>query len=377
MSVELSLIGKPSDDKLTTVQRLGSLLQASGYFSDIKDAAQAAVKVMAGDELGIAPVAAVMGIHIIKGKVSLSGNLIAAMIRRHGYNYRHTKFDNKGCTLEFIGKDGTTVLGESSFNEEDAKTAGVFSDMYRKFPRNMYFNRAISNGAKWFCPEATCGLPIYVPEEMGATVNEEGDYISSPAEQSKEAQQEVGVRRIEEERQRLDASRAAKTPEPEPELFTNREPPSDPLPPPSGPVGVSGGKKAPAKKNLIPVSQDMANAFKEIKKLLHEATGGHELYYSVLDRNKFKKSNEIRDEETGRFVYKQMAAGLNAYKAIAENRKELAELKAKMGDDDFWDFAGTLGVDTENYPEITGAPLAAFVMQVRDECKTRGLLLDA
>jgi hypothetical protein len=154
-------------DKLTNVQRLGKLLAASGYFTDARDMAQAAVKVMAGEELGIAPVASMMGINIIKGKVSLSANLLAAQVVRHGYIYRVKQHDHKGCVLVFVGKDGK-VLGESSFGESEAKAAKVFNEMYEKYPRNMYFSRAMSNGVKWYCPEITSGLPVYTPEELGA-----------------------------------------------------------------------------------------------------------------------------------------------------------------------------------------------------------------
>jgi hypothetical protein len=45
-----------------------------------------------------------------------------------------------------------------------------------KFARNMLFARCISNGIKWFCPDVFSGS-VYTPEELGATVNEEGDVI--------------------------------------------------------------------------------------------------------------------------------------------------------------------------------------------------------
>ena len=57
--------------------QVGQTLAASGYFQDAREAAQAAVKVMAGEELGLGPIAAMTGIHIVKGKVTLSANLIA------------------------------------------------------------------------------------------------------------------------------------------------------------------------------------------------------------------------------------------------------------------------------------------------------------
>src|SRR5687767_13340910 len=69
--------------------RLGDVLAKSGYFQDARDAAQAVVKVLAGRELGIGDIAAMTGIYIVKGRVTLSANLMAALVKRSGrYNYR-------------------------------------------------------------------------------------------------------------------------------------------------------------------------------------------------------------------------------------------------------------------------------------------------
>ena len=205
-------------DHLTDIQRLGNLLAASGYFADAREMAQAAVKVMAGEELGIPPIAAMMGISIIKGKVALGGNLIASRIRAHGYDFEHKQFDANGCVLRFLGKmDGNgkrKTLGESSFREADAKAAGlIVSEMYKKYPRNMYFNRAMSNGAKWYVPEVFAGAPVYTPEELGATVDEDGNVVHQ--ESPRETQQQVAERRIAEERAKV-PSPPLSAPEPSP-----------------------------------------------------------------------------------------------------------------------------------------------------------------
>lgn len=168
----------PQNEELANVQRLGNLLVASGYFADARDMAQAAVKVMAGQELGIPPIAAMMGINIIKGKVSLGVHLIASRVRAHGYDFRFKRHDKTGCTLEFYSRPDSSgkrqVLGESSFTEDDAKNAGLMGDMYRKYPKNMYYSRAMSNGAKWFTPDVFGGAPVYTPDELGATVDADG-----------------------------------------------------------------------------------------------------------------------------------------------------------------------------------------------------------
>lgn len=161
--------------------QLGDVLAKSGFFQDSADAAKAIVKILAGRELGFGPVASMTGINVIKGKVSLSANLIAAAIKRSGrYNYRVSKLDDTTCTIKFF--EGKDEIGESTFTMNDAKAAGLATDNWRKFPRNMLFARAISNGAKWYCPDLSGG-PLYTPDELGATIDgDTGEVIELPTE---------------------------------------------------------------------------------------------------------------------------------------------------------------------------------------------------
>lgn len=158
---ELVPINQPLD-----VMTLGEVLQRSGYFTDVKDAAQAVVKILAGQEMGIGAIAAMTGIYIVKGRVTLSANLMAAQIKRsRRYNYIIREITDAGCSIEFFENDRS--IGFSLFAEPDAKAAGLLAgDNWRKFPRNMYFARAMSNGAKWYCPDVFSG-PVYTPDELG------------------------------------------------------------------------------------------------------------------------------------------------------------------------------------------------------------------
>ena len=282
-------------EQLNNVQRLGNILAASGYFSDVRDMAQAAVKVMAGDELGIAPVAAVMGIHIIKGKVTLSANLIAAQVRRHGYNYKHVQFDTTGCTLQFFGKNGE-LLGDSSFTEADAKSAGVYNDMYKKFPRNMYFSRAISNGAKWYCPEVMSGLPVYVSEELGAKVDGDGEIIDLPDTGShqpntKEAANYVAEQKLATMLAETDARKNAK------------------------PAAVAE-VVSPAVQALWARMRDIRTTlevFAELKAQLTKAYGddeGPHVYYAALTRQGVEHANQFKSTKPARIASKEMLESL-------------------------------------------------------------------
>ena len=156
------------------MERLAKLLAASNYFKDARDAAQAFAKILAGKEMGFPSFASMTGIHIIQGKPAMGAHLIAAAIKRSGrYDYRVREHDDSICRIEFF-ENGESV-GFSEFNATDAKKAGTQN--MSKFPKNMLFARAISNGMRWFCPDLMLGAPIYTPEELGASVDEYGDVI--------------------------------------------------------------------------------------------------------------------------------------------------------------------------------------------------------
>jgi hypothetical protein len=162
----------PADEAGMDLASLGKVLASSGYFSDTRDAAQAIVKVLAGREMGIGPIAAMTGINLIKGRVSMSANLIASQIKRHpNYDYQVLKLDDTGCELAFFERRGGQLveIGKSAFDADDAKAAQLLtSENYKKFPRNMYFSRALTNGARWYTPDVFGGSPVYTPDELSS-----------------------------------------------------------------------------------------------------------------------------------------------------------------------------------------------------------------
>jgi hypothetical protein len=158
------------------LQQLGALVASSAYFADAKEAAQAAVKIMAGAELGIGPIASMRGIDIIKGEVSLAAGMVAALVRRSGvYDYRVVEWTNEACEIVFTRK-GRPLTPSSVFTLQDAERAGLRGDNYRKFPRNMLFARAMTNGARVHCPEVFVGA-VYTPDELV-----DGEVILEPSE---------------------------------------------------------------------------------------------------------------------------------------------------------------------------------------------------
>lgn len=149
--------------ELSDIMRVGATIAKSGYFEDARQEAQAVVKVLAGVELGIAPIQAMTGIYIVKGRIALGANIMAMLIKRSGkYTYKVVKLTDEECEIVFY--ENNQEIGKSTFTRKDAERAGTQN--MQKFPRNMLFARAMSNGAKWYTPDVFGG-PVYVPEELG------------------------------------------------------------------------------------------------------------------------------------------------------------------------------------------------------------------
>lgn len=166
----LALVSKPETAiaplAWQEVMKVGELYAASGFFNDTQTAAQAFVKIMAGQEMGISALDAMSGLHIIKGKITVGANILARKIKSSGkYDFKVNQLDDTACVIEFF--ESGRSIGTSSFTIEDAKKLPQYASNpnYKSNTRNMLYARAMSNGFKWYCPDAIAGT-VYTPEEM-------------------------------------------------------------------------------------------------------------------------------------------------------------------------------------------------------------------
>jgi len=159
---------------MSEVQLAATAMANSGYFQDARQAAQAVVKILAGQEMGFGPFASMTGVYIIQGRPAIGANLMAAAVKKHPkYDDRVIKMQDDVCELAFF-QDGQEI-GRSVFDLDNAKKAGTKN--LDKFARNMLFARAMSNGVRWFVPDVFLGAAVYTPEELGASVNEAGEIV--------------------------------------------------------------------------------------------------------------------------------------------------------------------------------------------------------
>ena len=149
------------------LERLAAAAADSGlYGNGAKIKAQLLMKLVYGRDLQIPVSAALSAIDIYDGKMELSSNLIAALLEAHPhYAYAIVETTNERCELEFF-KDGRS-LGKAKFDAADATTAGLAdTDYYRHYPSDMFFARAITRGARRYCPGLGRGVAIYATGEL-------------------------------------------------------------------------------------------------------------------------------------------------------------------------------------------------------------------
>ncbi|WP_051864906.1 recombinase RecT [Streptosporangium roseum] len=139
-----------------------------------------------GRSLGIEPIAAITGVHIIEGKPSASSGLISALVRRAGHRLRvWVERDANGTLLAAIAtiirKDDPDFEFRSTWTMARATSAGLTNkSVWKNYPEAMLKARAVSEVAREACEEELSGVG-YTPEELGAEVNSDGSVVVTTA----------------------------------------------------------------------------------------------------------------------------------------------------------------------------------------------------
>ena len=184
-------VAEPRRD--ATVMELAAIIAGSRDFPECRTPEKAAVRILAGREMGVGPIASIIGIRVQAGRVSMDAALMAGCIERSAmYAYKVIKHTPEKCLLHFFKKSPPVVGVQyplptdaepmfSEFTMDDARKAGLANkDTWKAYPRNMLFARALSNGARWYCA-GIFGGSIYNHEELGIAVDEDGRAIESEA----------------------------------------------------------------------------------------------------------------------------------------------------------------------------------------------------
>ncbi len=154
-----------------------------------------------GAMLGLSPVAAMTGIHVIEGKPTASSALMSALVRKAGHRLR-VRVEGKvsdgtlTATAELVRADDPDHPFTATWDLQRAERAGLLSlktedgrvipwsrsekgkpQAWEKFPEAMAKARAISEVCRDGAEECLFGMH-YTPEELGADVDGDGDVVS-------------------------------------------------------------------------------------------------------------------------------------------------------------------------------------------------------
>lgn len=149
-----------------------------------------------GEMLGLTPLAAINGLHIIEGKPTASAGMVSALVRRAGHRLRSSYDRETGlgwCEIVRHDDPGFTYRAEWTLQRavdanlvqlKDGKPFARDSKgnpkPWERYPEAMLKARAITECARDACEEALNGVH-YTPEELGADVDEVGEPIKVTA----------------------------------------------------------------------------------------------------------------------------------------------------------------------------------------------------
>lgn len=141
-------------------------------------------------DLGISPFKALNGgFYIVKGKICMSTALMADRIRAAGHSIKIPEWDSEKCVVIGIRADnGDSVRFE--YSHKDAQLAGLTSETWRKYPKNMLYNRAMSTLARVLFPDVIGNCYSEDEKEDIIKNNPEPIKIEIPAEKVEEIVQD-------------------------------------------------------------------------------------------------------------------------------------------------------------------------------------------
>ena len=132
---------------------------------------------IAGQPFGWDVTMAMRSFHIIEGTPSLKPEIQLALVRQAGHSVTVEK--SSVDLVVITGKRSDTGdIATASYSIEDAKRAGLIGKgNWKTYPEDMLFARAVSRLCRRLFQDVLLGC-AYVPEELGAQVNPEGEVLA-------------------------------------------------------------------------------------------------------------------------------------------------------------------------------------------------------
>lgn len=123
------------------------------------------VTIITGHELGLSPMQAIRGMHVVKGKAIMSADLAVGLVKRHPQCkwFRLVKSTDEIATYSTL-RDGDLEPTTLSFTIQQAKNAQLGGDNWKKYPAAMLRARCSLGLARAVFPDLMLG--VYDPDEV-------------------------------------------------------------------------------------------------------------------------------------------------------------------------------------------------------------------
>jgi len=159
-----------------TVQGIMSDFDSYLKFADCMQVADASgsnpkvtlAKMVWGAEHGIGPIASIQGLHVIKNRMGMSSQLMAAIVDRDGWELSYNDSQTPGMWCEVTAsKQGRKDIS-FKWTIEMARKAGLQGENWKKYPHAMLRSRCVAEVARRASPGRLMGM--YTPDEIEYSV---------------------------------------------------------------------------------------------------------------------------------------------------------------------------------------------------------------
>jgi len=149
---QLTLV-QQKQQQIDYLKGLAKIAADSKQYANTSEAALLNLMLSAND-LGISPLKALNGgFYIVNGKVCMSTAMMADRIRKEGHSIKITAMTKDKCIITATRKDNGDSLN-LEYTMEDASLAGLNnSPTWKKYPKNMLYNRCMSQVARILFPD--------------------------------------------------------------------------------------------------------------------------------------------------------------------------------------------------------------------------------
>lgn len=139
---------------LSLFKEMAQIALKSGKYPKEYDEATILNVFLTAKDLGISPMKALNGgFYIVNGKISMATNLMVDRIRTGGHSIKIIDWSRDKCVIIGKRKDNEDSA-KIEFNMEDAQLAGLLgSPVWKKYPKTMLYNRAMSMLARVLFPD--------------------------------------------------------------------------------------------------------------------------------------------------------------------------------------------------------------------------------